>query len=59
MPSSHCSVEVHVFCATTLPVSVRQLPPDSMPEVQLEGSFGREIQVPLSHWRVSVHVFCA
>jgi hypothetical protein len=58
-PSSHCNVDVHVFCTTTDPESVRQAPFGSTPWLQLAGSLERATHEPLSHWRVSVHVFCA
>jgi hypothetical protein len=58
-PSLHCSVEVHVFCGTTEPLSVRQAPLASIPVLQLDGSLDRATQLPSLHCRVSVHVFVA
>jgi hypothetical protein len=55
-PSSHCRVDVHVFCATTDPLSVRQPLLGSMPLLQLEGSLVRATHWPSLHCRVSVHV---
>jgi hypothetical protein len=56
-PSSHCSVDVHVFSGTMEPLSVRHPPLGSTPVLQLEGSLSRATHEPSSHCRVSVHVF--
>ncbi len=56
-PSSHCSVDVHVFWGTTAPLSVMQAPLGSTALSQLAGSASRATHDPASHCRVSVQVF--
>jgi hypothetical protein len=58
-PSSHCSVDVHVFWGATDPVSVTHPPPAATPVMQFDWSLVRETHAPASHCNVSVHVFGA
>jgi len=48
-PSSHCNVLVHVFCGTTLPVSVTHAPFASTPLSHADASLDRATHSPLSH----------